>query len=106
MAQRLRRIWAQLVSRLQHSLPPRHLRVLLTSLLLSLLLFTTLAEPIASNLRLFSWAQPAHAAAQADKPNRPDPTYGSKTVPPKDIKRAVPPPPNTTVPPAQKLTPA
>jgi hypothetical protein len=98
MAQRLRRIWAQLASRLQHSLPPRHLRVLLTSLLLSLLLFATLTEPIASNLRLFSWAQPAKAAPAADKPHYPDPNYGSKTVPPKDIKLAVPPPANIPVP--------
>jgi len=103
MAQRLHPIWAQLASRLQHSLPPRHLRILLTSLLLSILLFTTLAEPIASNLRLFSWVQPAHAAAAIDKPNHPDPSFGSKTVPPKDIKPAVPPPANIPVSPAQIL---
>lgn len=103
MMQRLRRFTTQVTSRVQHALPPRSVRVLLTSALLSLLLFTTLAAPFASSLSLFSWAQPAKAAAAADKPNRPDPNYGAKTIPPKDIKAPVPPPANTPVPPAQIL---
>jgi RHS repeat-associated protein len=103
MTSRLRRFITQVSARVRQALPPRSVRVLLTSALLSLLLFTTLAEPFAANLRLFSWAQPAQAAPAADKPNRPDPNYGAKTVPPKDIKPAVPPPANTPVPPAQIL---
>src|SRR5690348_8546102 len=106
MNQQLRRLLTHISARVQRVLTVRSARLLLTSGLLSLLLFTTLADPFASTLNLFSWAHPAKAAAAVDKPNLPDPTYGSKTVPPKDIKPAVPPPPNTPVPPAQKLTPA
>jgi len=90
----LRRAWLALTSRYGK-------RQLQRATIVVILLLTVLCGPLSllSSLGIF----PTFGQNSQGTPHHPDPQFGTKSVPPR-IKTPAPPPPNTPVPPVQKLT--